>query len=348
MKALFTAMAFGALAVGITACGGASAGTSVSSHTPPRASTLSEVAAAIATHTEPPHGFLNDGDRDGVGGRGSDQHSYHDSDDSAIAAFVSGTDPAEAKPIATVVENYYRALAGGDGEKACAMLLPSLAKSLPGEYGRGAGPPYLLGAKSCPEIIARVSRHFRSSLTGAVTVTGIHVSHPGAFVQLGSPTLPLTEFKLIRVNGAWKVDVLIGDHDIGDATFVASGSTASAANTHAVAAVVVAYYAALAAGDETKACSLVAPTLTRSLTHDMPARRLAYLQGARTCPATVARLSKHLHSQLADPVTVTGVHVDGSRATVLLGSRSLFASQLKLGLTGGAWKVTEWIGPALP
>lgn len=137
-------------------------------------------------------------------------------------------------------------------------------------------------------------------------------------------------------------------HDSDDLVVIQYGRAASAAQARAITAVVKRYYATAAAGDGAAACSQLVPSLVKATPVVYGQFGAFYLRGAKTCPGVTARLFKHFHGQLAHPVHVTSVRVQGDNGLALFGSRTMPASYMTLMREGGAWKITRILGSPLP
>jgi hypothetical protein len=216
-----------ALGLGATGCGGGRAGGTGGSSI--------AVAAdfdTITTSAIPPgQRFRGDGDadnpRDGdgngdsdsmrVGGPDSDSDnpvpaSYRLPDEDDRATFAYGHSPGAAGPtIAGVVRRYYAAAAADNGAAACSLLLPSLANSVPLDYGQATGPPYLRGGKSCQAVLSMLFRHFHSELLAPIEV--LQVRNQGATAQavLSSRSMRASHVFLTRHAGSWTIVDLLGE-----------------------------------------------------------------------------------------------------------------------------------------
>lgn len=176
------------MALGAAACGSTK---QTSRTTPARAAT--RTVAAQETHEAeagPPAGF--------------------DRDDSPFLDAARPAGPAVARAITTVVNRYYAVAAGDDGAAACSLLLPSLAAATPLDYGGSAGPAYLRGGKTCPEILTRLFKYAHAQLAGSIAVTGMRATRNQAYVLLHSATLPYPYITVEKYHGTWKVTDLIG------------------------------------------------------------------------------------------------------------------------------------------
>jgi hypothetical protein len=150
-----------------------------------------------------------------------------------------------------------------------------------------------------------------------------------------------------------------GDHDTDDdrsygkeapddarAVLAEYGSEAGQADERAIAALVKSYYAAAAAGDGAKACSL----LTRSL-----AATLAESSGrsaGKGCAAPLSRLFEQQHTHLlADDVAtmvVTAVHIKGNAGLAVLGFRRAPEGSTIVEREGGAWRINALLDNEMP
>lgn len=122
------------------------------------------------------------------------------------------------------------------------------------------------------------------------------------------------------------------------------GRPASPAVRRAVAHVAERYYRFAAAADGEKACRMGVPTMVKAAPIDEGQFGAPYLRGAKTCADAFTRLFRHYHRQLAVPITVTGVLVNGARAYALLGSTRMPASFLRLEQRHGKWLVASPFG----
>lgn len=125
------------------------------------------------------------------------------------------------------------------------------------------------------------------------------------------------------------------------------GHPASAIVSREVAAVAKRYYAAAAAGDGKRACSMMEPSLVKSIPVVYGQLGASYLRGAKTCPAVMVRMFKHRHHELIAPVTVTGVLEKGKNAYALLGSTRIPASFIGVLHEHGAWMIDRPIGGSI-
>lgn len=201
MRSLFALLAIALLGVGVGACGG-------TSHASNR--------------------YLNDGDHDPIGDEDGDNSSdtdndaprdyqpvinesgrYHDADDSMTLAYGHAAGPADTRAVVALVKRYYAAAAAGDGKSACSMILPSLVKAVPEDYGK-LGPQYLHGGKTCEAVLSLLFEHFHSKLAAPIGVTGVRIEGKQAYALLGSATMSASYITVQREHGAWTINQLLG------------------------------------------------------------------------------------------------------------------------------------------
>ncbi|MGC2374844.1 MAG: hypothetical protein WA484_13305 [Solirubrobacteraceae bacterium] len=152
-------------------------------------------------------------------------------------------------------------------------------------------------------------------------------------------------------SGAYRKDD--GDQDTDDhgnstitdnQSFLATyGKQAGPADTRTIAALVKSYYAAAAAGDSAKACTLLDASLYASV-----AEGQSPSAGAGGCAATLAPILAREHAQLtADDVStmvVTSVHVSGNVGVAAVGFRKTPENAMLVKREGNVWKVDVLIG----
>jgi hypothetical protein len=138
-------------------------------------------------------------------------------------------------------------------------------------------------------------------------------------------------------------------HDSDDGIVLNYGHAANAADTRAIAIEAKRYYAAAAADNGKKACSMMTASDAGSVAEDYGSGAgPAYLRGGKTCEAVMSRLFEHSHAKLTGAIDVTGVRVKEGSAYALIGSTKLPASLIILKHEGGAWKINSLLGGALP
>ncbi len=136
-------------------------------------------------------------------------NKYYDEDDASARAYGRAPSVGEARALSAVAERYFGAAAGGDGVRACSMLVPAQVKAIPLDYGRPPGPAYLRGG-TCAVVMSRMFEHMHARLAGPVVVTDVRVLGSQAHVLVGSPTMAAVYLTLQREDGVWRVADLLG------------------------------------------------------------------------------------------------------------------------------------------
>jgi hypothetical protein len=137
--------------------------------------------------------------------------------------------------------------------------------------------------------------------------------------------------------------------DSDDGPTFAYGHRPSAAVGRAIASAVRRYYAAAAHGDGAVACALLPSALARSIPESYSGQQApAYLRGAKSCGATLARFFGHYHRELAAPIELFAVRVEGETARAIFSSRTMPASDVFLTRQGSSWRLVEVLARPLP
>jgi hypothetical protein len=226
MKPLIAYVTVALLSLGVTACGDTSTPTRL---THSGASTAPAAAASVAAANraapdlrdlkgdedddDTPAGYTGsskyDNDADFDNDYKKENNGYYDNDDASVLDYGHAADAAELKTVTGIVERYYKAAAADDGAEACSMIQPSLAKSLPEDYGQAPGPAYLRGARTCQAVMSLVFKYRRSLVSGSIRVTAVRVESDKALALLGSKTMPASDMPLERERGSWTVSSLL-------------------------------------------------------------------------------------------------------------------------------------------
>jgi hypothetical protein len=221
--------------VAVVGCGGASKRENSIYQAVSKAASAGGVSAHSAASTGAQSGqFLNDGDNEREGDAdgdnnadndndpsldylpldyrlGEDSH-YHDADDKGITLYGHAASMAVRRKITALVKQYYGAAVAGDGRGACAMLVKSLAKAVPVDYGED-GPSYLRSGKTCAAVMALLFEHLHAQLAAPNGVTGVRIAGQQAYALLGSTALPPSYIIMQRESGAWRIAQLLGSEN---------------------------------------------------------------------------------------------------------------------------------------
>jgi hypothetical protein len=137
--------------------------------------------------------------------------------------------------------------------------------------------------------------------------------------------------------------------DRDDKAALSFGRPARGAKRRAIAAAVGRYYAAARAGDGKAACALLQSSLAGTVVQDYAGGAgPGYLRSGRSCAGVLSLLFAHYRPELASPVTVVRVGVEGPRAAAVVGSRTLRVSRVFLVKVGRVWRVQSLFGVPLP
>lgn len=168
-----------------------------------RVATTTGANAALARH-----GAATDRDNDDA------ERLLSDDNNSAVAEFGHPASAADEHAVTALLRSYYATALAGNGVMACSMILSSLVKAVPADYGR-YGPVYLRGGKTCPAVISRLFAHEHRRLIGEtprLSVLALHVRGADGVVLLGFGRLPERQISVHREAGTWKLgDLLDGE-----------------------------------------------------------------------------------------------------------------------------------------
>jgi hypothetical protein len=206
---LLALLVSGLLSLATGACGTSGEHTGSSTHASPGAQAGGAAATNARAGAVRSSGYLNDQDED-IGGVAQNS-GYHDPDDVRALALGHPARASTARTIAAVVERYYAVATAGDGRRACSMLLPSIARAVPVDYGgsSSAAPEYLRGQKTCPAIMTLIFKRLHSMLGAPVAVTRVLVNGAHASALLGSTAMGASYISLQREHGTWRIGGLL-------------------------------------------------------------------------------------------------------------------------------------------
>jgi hypothetical protein len=137
-------------------------------------------------------------------------------------------------------------------------------------------------------------------------------------------------------------------YDSDDGPIRGYGEVADASDVRAITALVKAYYAAAAAANGARACSLMYSLFAESIPEDYGRGAGPAYSHGRTCTVVMSKIFKHNHAQIPANVTVVAVRTDGHQARALIGSKTAPAGYLMLTRERGAWKVDGLLAMTLP
>jgi hypothetical protein len=206
LKALFAALAIAVFGVGASACGEARPRAHASASTATGAATSTTVTAAIQASTNA------DSDKDNDIGAPGDDITNH-----RAVEFGQDASASDRRAVTALIKRYYAIALAGDGTKACSMLYSPIAESVVNDYasppGQPAGPPYMHGARTCPDAMRLLFEHFHRQLaveTPRLKVTRVRLEeHHGVAILNFGPSLPEREIAIGREGRIWKMQALL-------------------------------------------------------------------------------------------------------------------------------------------
>lgn len=226
MRPLLVLLAIALLNQIAEGCGGTSTREQGGSTT----SASSRTVATTTSGTAPAKsGLIGDHDKDSVGDsdtdnnedndndapldyKASEENLYYDRDDMSVVRYGHEAGEMDKRAVTAIVKQFYRALAAGNGTKACSLITASLSKAAVPDYGRAAGPAVLRGLNSCGAIVLKLSRQ-RAQPPGAgpatAVVSDVRVQGNDAYVLLRfGRVLEPRQLAAAREGGRWRIATL--------------------------------------------------------------------------------------------------------------------------------------------
>jgi hypothetical protein len=143
-----------------------------------------------------------------------------------------------------------------------------------------------------------------------------------------------------------------GRYDSDDKSVLDYGHPANAQDTRAITALVQRYYAAAAAENGAKACSMIYSTFAEAISEDYgtspPGPKWA--QGT-SCPAVMTLIFKHFHSQIAarlPKLKVSRVRLREHQGLVFLSFGKLPEREIRVDRESHTWRILALIDNDLP
>jgi hypothetical protein len=140
-------------------------------------------------------------------------------------------------------------------------------------------------------------------------------------------------------------------YDPDDNTIRHFGHAAGAADARAVTALVKSYFAVAASENGGAACSMIVPSLARSVPESVgQPPGPAYYRGT-TCAAVLSKVFKRNQSQLSAysaQLAVTGVRVDRGSGVAVLGFKTLPGRDIPVARVSGRWTIDALLDDELP
>jgi hypothetical protein len=201
MKAMSVWLTIALLSVGVVACGGTKERTAVSS---PIHSPLASHNSTSSSQASTGPYLKDDGDKDSDDER---HRGKRDDDDDRTLWAPYGNEATHIvrQEVTKLVRTYFAVAAGGDGEKACALLYGSLAAGL----GEGQSQSVRSAGNACPMAVDRIFKERHQQLAAdevsTMVVTSVHVKGNFGLALLGFREVPEGAILIEREDNAWKI-----------------------------------------------------------------------------------------------------------------------------------------------
>lgn len=140
-----------------------------------------------------------------------DNDGDHNDDDGKVLYFGHPAAPADRRDSVALVTGYFSAAAAEDGARACTMLVPFIAESVPEDYGHTPG----LEGHTCAAVLTKLFRVHHPELVmkqATLRIMTVRVEGDRALVVFDFPKIPeVRQITERRVNGRWRLlDLLDG------------------------------------------------------------------------------------------------------------------------------------------
>jgi hypothetical protein len=169
----------------------------------------------------------------------------------------------------------------------------------------------------------------------------------GASSQSHSASVPTTTSTAATSTGTTSTGTAAKAGSENAANYAIYGHEASAADKRAITVLVNSYYAAAAADDGAKACSLIYSLFAEAIPEDYGQPPGPPELRGKTCAAVMAKLFKHVPGQpsaVLAKTKVTAVRVKGRNGYALLRSSRMPRGYIQVERELGAWKIGSLIG----
>jgi hypothetical protein len=204
MRTLLATLVVVALGMGSLSCGGA------------RDAATSTVAASSSTgrpDARAANGFgLRINDADDSDDMSRTNTKGEKTDDREVDFYAHPAGPADKRAVTAFAKRFMAVAAREDGATACGLLLPSLAESLPSEFGKNKSGLSYLRATTCPGVMSKLFKHFHQQFAAefaGLKVTGVRVAGKTAFALLAFKGLHERRYMGVeRYDHGWRLEAL--------------------------------------------------------------------------------------------------------------------------------------------
>lgn len=170
----------------------------------PAANSTTNTDASSASVTENYTRADHDKDNDGVDGPDSDNNS-------SISEFGHRASAPERRTIVTAVRRYYETAAAAEGAKACSMMYPSIARSLP-EDEASSLPGHSTRGATCATVLNDVFKRFHTEIAlkrAKLEIGQVRIDKLQGVAILKFGSWPEREFHLEREGHIWRIEALL-------------------------------------------------------------------------------------------------------------------------------------------
>jgi hypothetical protein len=141
-------------------------------------------------------------------------------------------------------------------------------------------------------------------------------------------------------------------YDSDDRSVLDFGHAANAADSRQITALIRRYYAAAAAEDGTKACSMIYSTYAEAIPEDYGTSPPgpAYARGT-TCPAVLTLVFKHFHNEIMarlPKLEVSRIRIREHQGVAVLSFPGMSEREIRLSREGRTWKAIALTDSELP
>lgn len=136
-------------------------------------------------------------------------YGYPDGDEQWNFDYGKAATPAQARLIGGLLTRYYQAARAGDRSTGCALLLPSVARTVTPSLEEGSK---RRPGETCDNAMTGIFEQLAYTFSGAIAITHVRVDGWRAEVVYGSPTMFASYIFFRRYGRTWKLEEPIPAH----------------------------------------------------------------------------------------------------------------------------------------
>jgi hypothetical protein len=205
VKSLLALWLAALLSFGAAACGGTSKSTG-------SASQASSNAALTSSSSTTPSKARGATDGDDIDDSGAYNSPGETEDDNEVTNYGREANSNDLHTATAFAKLYFAAAVANDGATACSLMLPKLAKAIPGGYGKAPDPIYMRG-NTCTEVMTKFFEHRHQLLlkeAAGLEVTGVRRTTRTAFILLAFKGIRERRYMGVEQAGhTWKLEALL-------------------------------------------------------------------------------------------------------------------------------------------